>query len=93
MEVVVGIQGAPLDVTVDGGSIVQRDDNYAIVPVDSPLELASGGVLQISQASGVDLRTTSAGGASIWLVSIGPIDPEGGSFALPPYTPSPGLPR
>jgi hypothetical protein len=83
MEIVAGIQDGPMKVMSQGGAILQRNEKYAIVPVDAPLELASGGAVQISQASGVDLGTPAETSASIWLVTIGPVDPDRYEAKLP----------
>jgi hypothetical protein len=74
MEIVAVVQGEPVGVAVQDGRLLQRDAMYAIVPVESPMALGPGDAVQISQASGFDLETTSGDGVPIWLVTIGPID-------------------
>jgi hypothetical protein len=87
MEIVAAITVGSPEVTIGDGTMAQRNEKYVVVPVAPPRVLMPGEALQISRASRADLGTPSGASADIWLVAIGPVEPERAGA-----TPVPGRP-
>jgi hypothetical protein len=80
-------QGGPLHLTAEAGTLVRLDERYRMSAAGALSALPPGAAIQVSNTGSVVLGSSSDPVESVWLITLGPIDPEGGGAGLQPESP------